>query len=48
MIQSFADKHTETLFDGGPCHRQWRVFEKAAAEGARAFHERRDPVWTGR
>ena len=30
MIQSFADKHTETLFNGGPCHRQWRVFEKAA------------------
>ena len=30
MIQSFADKHTRSLFEDGICHRQWRSFERIA------------------
>ena len=30
MIQSFADKHTEALFNDGECHRQWRAFKTVA------------------
>lgn len=30
MIRSFADKHTEALFEKGICHRNWRMIEKPA------------------
>lgn len=30
MIQSFRCKHTEALFAGSACHKQWRSFRNVA------------------
>ena len=30
VIQSFRCKHTQTLFQGGKCHRSWQAFKDVA------------------
>lgn len=49
MIQSFRCKHTEALFSGAACHRQWRAFRGVAErklamlDEARALDDLRVP-----
>ncbi len=38
MIQSFKDKHTEALFAGTSCHRQWQAFRSVAERKLQMLH----------